>query len=35
MADRAGLRLTERHDGWDRRSFTSASHSHVSVYQRA
>jgi hypothetical protein len=35
MADRAGLRLTERHAGWDRRAFTSASDSHVSVYQRA
>ena len=35
MADRAGLRLTERHADWDRRPFTSASDSHVSVYQRA
>jgi hypothetical protein len=35
MADRAGLRLTERHADWDRRPFTSASNSHVSVYQRA
>jgi len=35
MADRAGLRLAERHAGWDRRPFTSASTSHVSVYQRA
>ena len=35
MADRAGLRLTGRHDGWHRRPFTSASDSHVSVYQRA
>ena len=35
MADRAGLRLTERHADWDSRPFTSASDSHVSVYQRA
>jgi len=35
MADRAGLRLTERYAGWDRRPFTSASDGHVSVYQRA
>jgi hypothetical protein len=35
MADRAGLGLTERHADWDRRPFTSASDSHVSVYQRA
>jgi hypothetical protein len=35
MADRAGLRLTERYAGWDLRPFTSASGSHVSVYQRA
>ena len=35
MADRAGLRLTERHADWDRRPFASASDSHVSVYQRA
>jgi SAM-dependent methyltransferase len=35
MADRAGLRLAERHAGWHRRPFTSASDSHVSVYQRA
>jgi hypothetical protein len=35
MADRVGLRLTERHAHWDRRPFTSASTSHVSVYQRA
>ena len=31
MADRAGLRLAERHAGWHRRPFTSASDSHVSV----
>jgi hypothetical protein len=30
----AGLRLTERYADWDRRPFTSASHGHVSVYQR-
>jgi hypothetical protein len=35
MAGRAGLRLAERHAGWDRRPFTSASGGHVSVYQRA
>ncbi len=35
MADRAGLRLTERHADWDRRPFTSASGGHVTVYQRA
>jgi SAM-dependent methyltransferase len=34
MADRVGLRLTERHAGWDRHPFTSASDSHVSLYQR-
>jgi SAM-dependent methyltransferase len=34
MASRAGLRLAERHGGWDRRAFTSASDSHISVYQR-
>jgi hypothetical protein len=35
MADRAGLRLAERHADWDRRPFTSANGGHVSVYQRA
>jgi SAM-dependent methyltransferase len=35
MADRAGLRLRERHGGWDRRPFMNNSSSHVSVYQRA
>ena len=35
MAERAGLRLRERHGGWDRRPFLSNSSSHVSVYQRA
>jgi SAM-dependent methyltransferase len=34
MAALAGLRLTERYASWDRRPFTSASRSHVSVYQR-
>ncbi len=34
MAGQAGLRLAERYAGWDRRPFTSASDSHVSVYQR-
>ena len=35
MAAQAGLRLAERHAGWDRRPFTPASSGHVSVYQRA
>jgi SAM-dependent methyltransferase len=35
MAGQAGLRLAERHAGWDRQPFTPASSSHVSVYQRA
>lgn len=35
MADRAGLRLRERYGGWSRQPFTSASTSHVSVYERA
>jgi hypothetical protein len=34
MAGQAGLRLAERYANWDRRPFTSASSSHVSVYQR-
>ena len=34
MAASAGLRLTERYADWGRRPFTSASHGHVSVYQR-
>jgi SAM-dependent methyltransferase len=34
MAERAGLRLTERYEDWNRRPFTSASDGHVSVYQR-
>lgn len=34
MAASAGLRLRERHSGWRRQPFTSASTSHVSVYQR-
>jgi hypothetical protein len=33
MAGQAGLRLAERYADWDRRPFTSASSSHVSVYQ--
>ena len=33
MAGQAGLRLTERYAGWDRRPFGSDSISHVSVYQ--
>ena len=35
MARLAGLRLRERWSGWDRAPFTSASTSHVSVYERA
>jgi hypothetical protein len=35
MAGQAGLRLAERYADWDRRPFTSASGSHVSVYQQA
>jgi hypothetical protein len=35
MADRAGLRLTERYADWHRRPFTSTSDGHVSLYQRA
>jgi hypothetical protein len=35
MADRAGLRLRERYGGWSRQPFSSASTSHVSVYERA
>jgi hypothetical protein len=34
MAGQAGLRLAERYADWDRRPFTSASSSHVSVYRR-
>jgi SAM-dependent methyltransferase len=34
MAGQAGLRLVERHSGWDGRPFDSASGGHVSVYQR-
>ncbi|WP_106613638.1 class I SAM-dependent methyltransferase [Saccharothrix carnea] len=33
MAERAGLRLAERHETWDRRLFTGTSRSHVSVYR--
>jgi SAM-dependent methyltransferase len=35
MARLAGLRLRERFAGWDRRPFTTASGSHVSVYERS
>jgi SAM-dependent methyltransferase len=35
MAGQAGLRLCERHAGWDRQPFGSASSQHVSVYQRS
>jgi SAM-dependent methyltransferase len=34
MASSVGLRLAERHASWDRQPFTSASDSHISVYQR-
>ena len=34
MARAAGLELRERWGGWDRRPFTGASTSHVSVYGR-
>jgi SAM-dependent methyltransferase len=33
MAELAGLRLRERHGGWDRQPFRNNSSSHVSVYQ--
>ena len=35
MAQLAGMRLRERYSDWDRSPFTAASHSHVSVYERA
>lgn len=35
MAGRAGLRLRERYGDWRRQPFTSASTSHVSVYEQA
>ena len=35
MAQLAGMRLRERFSDWDRSPFTAASHSHVSVYERA
>ncbi|MFY1693388.1 class I SAM-dependent methyltransferase [Plantactinospora sp. WMMB782] len=34
MAERAGLRLTERYADWHRRPFDAGSTSHVSVYRR-
>jgi SAM-dependent methyltransferase len=34
MASSAGLRLAARYASWDRQPFTSASDSHISVYQR-
>ncbi|MEV0154346.1 class I SAM-dependent methyltransferase [Micromonospora sp. NPDC050686] len=34
MAERAGLRLTERYADWDRAPFTTQSRSHISVYRR-
>ncbi|WP_202918816.1 class I SAM-dependent DNA methyltransferase [Saccharothrix deserti] len=33
MAERAGLRLAERYESWDRRPFTGSSPGHVSVYR--
>jgi SAM-dependent methyltransferase len=33
MAERAGLRLAERYESWDRRPFTGNSSGHVSVYR--
>ncbi|MGW6454930.1 class I SAM-dependent DNA methyltransferase [Streptomyces sp. NPDC055078] len=35
MAQLAGLRLCERWDGWTREAFTSESHRHVSVWEKA
>jgi SAM-dependent methyltransferase len=35
MAQLAGLELKHRWGGWDRRAFTAASKSHISVYGRA
>jgi SAM-dependent methyltransferase len=35
MAGQAGLRLRERHSGWDRRPFDSTSGGHISIYQRS
>lgn len=35
MAQIAGLELKERWGGWDRRPFTTASKSHISVYGRS
>ncbi|MET9297984.1 class I SAM-dependent methyltransferase [Micromonospora aurantiaca] len=34
LAERAGLRLTERYADWDRSSFDADSRSHISVYRR-
>ena len=34
LAERAGLRLTERYADWDRSPFDAASRSHISVYRR-
>ena len=34
MARIAGLRLRERHGGWERRQFTAESRLHVSVWAR-
>jgi hypothetical protein len=35
MARQAGLRLSDRYGGWDRRPFDSSSGQHISVYRRA
>jgi hypothetical protein len=35
MGQLAGLALEERWGGWDRRPFTKASKSHISVYGRS
>ncbi|NHO85240.1 class I SAM-dependent methyltransferase [Micromonospora sp. CMU55-4] len=34
LAERAGLRLTERYADWDRSPFDAGSRSHISVYRR-
>jgi len=34
LAERAGLRLTERYADWDRSPFDADSRSHISVYRR-
>ena len=34
MAEIAGLKLSERWGGWDKGAFTSASNSHISIYEK-